>query len=299
MGWRPTMRLADKWLAQISFNANGLQTPNANNPLQPGDYVLTISDVMTGDETKGAGARLDGDYNGSPTGLFQFHFTIPDPKLGVENLVTSTNSQYVQTTSTPAGMGLGREQSVRSVAIDHSGDFVVVWTSYGQDDSNDPNGAGIYFSLYDRNNNLLKTGQVNTYTKGNQDDATVAMDAVGDFVVVWESQGEDPDGSWGIYAQRFDSKGNALGVEFRVNTITTNDQRDPAVACDDLGNFVVVWATQGQSFSYFNDIDGQYFDYNGNPVGNEFMVNSQDLPGTKLPDGTRMSIQAWLCFLGA
>ena len=43
---------------------------------------------------------------------------------------------------------------------------------------------------------------------------------------------------------------------------------------NDYGNFVIVWATKGQNFGYFNDIHGQIFDTNGQKVGNEFRVNS-------------------------
>ena len=148
-------------------------------------------------------------------------------------------------------------------------------------DPNSATDAGVYMRMYDRNNNPL-TGEmlVNTYTIGNQTSPSIAMDASGDFVVVWASQGQDPDGSWGIYGQRFNSVGQKVGGEFRVNSNYTNDQVAPAVAMDDFGNFVVVWATDGQSYSYFNDIHAQRFDADGQMVGSEFRVNSQNIPGT-------------------
>ncbi len=90
------------------------------------------------------------------------------------------------------------------------------------------------------------------------------MDADGDFVIVWASEGQDPnDSSWGIYGQRFNSMGAKVGGEFRVNTNTANDQVSPAVAMDSQGDFIVVWATQGQSYSYFNTVKGQIYDYDG------------------------------------
>ena len=60
---------------------------------------------------------------------------------------------------------------------------------------------------------------------------------------------------------------------------TTNNQVAPAVAMNSFGDFVIVWATKGQSFSYFNDIHGQMYDRFGNTVGGEFRVNSADIPG--------------------
>ena len=44
--------------------------------------------------------------------------------------------------------------------------------------------------------------QVNTYTTGGQAFPAVAMDAAGDFVVTWQSNGEDGS-SYGVYAQRY------------------------------------------------------------------------------------------------
>ncbi len=53
---------------------------------------------------------------------------------------------------------------------------------------------------------------VNTTTSNNQSNAQLAVDASGDFVVVWESQAQDNlDGKSGVYAQRFSS-----GVTFSV-----------------------------------------------------------------------------------
>ena len=86
--------------------------------------------------------------------------------------------------------------------------------------------------------------RVNTYTSGRQNNASVASDAAGNFVVLWEA---NQDGSnSGVFAQRYDSAGSALGGEFRVNTYTPHSQDIPAVASDSSGNFVVVWQSYGQ-----------------------------------------------------
>ena len=105
-------------------------------------------------------------------------------------------------------------------------------------------GAGVYLRLFDRNDNPL-TGEilVNSTIAGDQRNATVAVDADGELIVVWQSDSQDPDGSAGIYARRYDSVGNPLSGEFRVNLNTTDDQFNPAVAMDNSGNFVIVWGT--------------------------------------------------------
>src|SRR5205814_1251353 len=64
--------------------------------------------------------------------------------------------------------------------------------------------------------------RANTYTTNAQNQSTVATDASGNYVVVWQSRGQDGSG-YGIYAQRYNFNAVALGTEFRVNTYTTND----------------------------------------------------------------------------
>lgn len=67
-----------------------------------------------------------------------------------------------------------------------------------------------------------------------------------------------------------------LGEEFQVNTYTTNPQREPGVASNAGGDFVVVWASEGSSGSDNSDysIQGQRYASDGSPVGGEFQVNT-------------------------
>jgi hypothetical protein len=114
--------------------------------------------------------------------------------------------------------------------------------------------------------------QVNTYTTGAQWVSSVAADATGNSVVVWESIGQDGSGS-GIFGQRYDSAGAALGGEFQVNSYTSSNQRGPSIASDGTGNFVVVWESSGQDGSR-TGIFGQRYDSEGVARGDEFRVNS-------------------------
>src|SRR5207253_1516987 len=72
--------------------------------------------------------------------------------------------------------------------------------------------------------------QVNTTTAAEQQFPAVAADARGGFTIAWSSHGQDPDQSWGVYAQRFDAAGARDGSEFRVNTTTADDQEFASVA---------------------------------------------------------------------
>jgi subtilisin-like proprotein convertase family protein len=329
--------ISRKYEALLTFDGNGLDS--LVSPLGSGDYVLTVSDTIWDvadnyDATTGQfiGNALDGDFDGNagtrPTGSgyagFKFHFTVvATPQLGAEFRVNEakTFEDSLGASLSRYGVDYAREESTRSVAIDHDGDFAVVWTRYGADgDSNpnspdfDPNAAtngGIYLRLFRPKRVgddptapefIPLTGDVlvNQYTKGNQRNAAVAMDADGDLIVVWESEGEDPDGSKGIFARRFSAIGEPLGPEFRVHSNTPNDQFNPSVACDPSGNFVVVWASAGQPFSYFNDIRAQRFDYQGQRLGSEFRVNQQNIPGSGItPGGSEVNPTVAMSYTGA
>ncbi|MFO1432156.1 MAG: hypothetical protein U1F76_18760 [Candidatus Competibacteraceae bacterium] len=156
-----------------------------------------------------------------------------------------------------------------AVAMDATGDFVVVWESDGQDGDRE----GIYAQRY----NAVGVPQgpefrVNTYTTSYQRSPVVAMDATGNFVVIWESDGQDGSDS-GIYAQRYDTVGTPQGTEFQINTYTDKAQDQPAVAMDAAGNFVVTWRSDGQDGSD-GGIYARRYDAAGVPQGTEFQVNT-------------------------
>jgi hypothetical protein len=161
------------------------------------------------------------------------------------------------------------DQYSPELAAGTAGDFVVVWTSLAQDGS----GTGIVGQRYDAMGAPIGGEfRVNTYTTGQQLGNVVAVDARGHFVVVWQSAGQD--GSFdGIFGQRYDPAGQAVGSEFRVNTFTTQVQARPAVAVDAAGRFLVVWMSYGADGSGFG-ISGQRYDATGQRLGSEFPVNT-------------------------
>jgi hypothetical protein len=160
-------------------------------------------------------------------------------------------------------------QDFPAMAMDGNGNFVVSWESYGQDGSN----WGVYARRF--NNDGVSVGnefKVNTYTAANQWKSAAAMDADGDFVIVWESVNQDGSG-YGIYGQRYNNAGTPQGVEFRVNTTTTNSQRDPAIAMDADGDFVVTWASMNQDGQQWG-VYARRYNNAGEPQSGEFLVNT-------------------------
>lgn len=160
-------------------------------------------------------------------------------------------------------------QYAPGVAMDGLGNFVVVWDSRYQD--------GSYFGVFGQRfssagSPLGSEFRANSFTVNDQLDPAVAADGSGDFIVAWKST--DQDGSnYGVFGRRFNSAGVPQGSDFQVNSYTTNDQGPPAVAADDAGNFVVVWASRYQDGSDYG-VFGQRFDPAGAPAGSEFQVNT-------------------------
>jgi len=168
-----------------------------------------------------------------------------------------------------------------SVTSLRDGGFVVVWESLWQGGST----YGVYGQMYDFNGNKVGPEfQVHPSTTAWHESPSIASLTDGGFVVVWDSN--VLDGSYlGVYGQRFDSNGNKIGSEFRVNTWTTDWQENPSIASLPDGGFVVVWSSgcgygweptctgtsqDGSSWGVY----GQRFDSNGNKVGSEFQVNT-------------------------
>jgi hypothetical protein len=149
------------------------------------------------------------------------------------------------------------------------GGFVVVWESDGQDGS----AKGIFAQRLDASGTAIGIEfLVNTYTTGDQSDPAIDVDASGDFVIVWTSDLQDGDAE-GAFGQRFAASGAPVGGEFQVNTYTTADQRNPAVAMDHSADFVVVWESDGQDGSDAG-IFARRYDSVGTPQGSELQVNT-------------------------
>ena len=169
-------------------------------------------------------------------------------------------------------------QSMPAAAADADGDFVVVWHSSGSLET-DTSFLSIQGQRYASDGSTQGTQfQVNSFTTSFQQAPSVAADADGDFVVIWESfasSGTDTS-TWSIQGQRYASDGSTQGAQFQVNTYTTGSQYFPAVAADADGDFVVVWDSNGSSETDTSSwsVQGQRYASDGSAQGAQFQVNS-------------------------
>jgi hypothetical protein len=166
-------------------------------------------------------------------------------------------------TSTPDDQGAPR------VASDAAGNFVVVWYTDNQYTTN----SDVLGQRFDAAGGPLGPEfRVNTYTTQFQASQSVAFDTSGNFIVTWESYGQDGS-HFGVFAQRYASSGAPLGPEFRVNSYTPLEQSTPWVAVDASGSFVIAWNSRYHDGSG-QGVFGQRYDGSGAPLGSEFRVNA-------------------------
>lgn len=174
-------------------------------------------------------------------------------------------------------------QRFPDVAVGPNNDFVVVWESYGSD-------GGAFETTSIRGQRFASDGstvggefQVNTYTLGVAVNEywypTVAMNANGDFLVVWGSIGSAGDDNlpedYSIQGRLFASDGTPQGSQFQVNSYTTGNQREPRVSgTRPAGDFLVTWQSAGSNADNSGSIRGQHYDSQGNVLGGPFQLNT-------------------------
>jgi len=119
----------------------------------------------------------------------------------------------------------------------------------------------------------------------------MAIDANGNFVIAWEDKRND---IYEIFLQRYLSDGTPIGANFTVeDTVYSEWQLSPSVACDSDGNFIVTWR-DNRNGDY--DIFSKRFFNDGTPMENSFQVNSDNgihyksLPCISLQDDGRFII---------
>ena len=165
------------------------------------------------------------------------------------------------------------KQADSSVTGLADGGFVVTWESRAQDDSSNISATGIYGQRYDASGATVGLEfLINTEVVGYQSNSSVTDLADGGFIVTWQSSDQDSD-DYGIFGQRFDVFGDAVGLEFQINTEVMWGQLNASVTSLADGGFVVTWESERQNDNGA-EIYGQRFDALGDTVGAEFHINT-------------------------
>lgn len=160
------------------------------------------------------------DYQDSGAGVLARRFDSSGATLGFIG-VSTTEPSY---------------QDPPDIAMNDSGDFVVVWTAFPSS-----GGRSIKGRLFDSAGSP-KGGDfvASSSTTSGDERPAVSMDEAGGFVVVWGNQRGDDYGR-GVSGRAFDGSGAAQGLEFQVATRQQAQQSGPDVTVDPAGNAVAVW----------------------------------------------------------
>ena len=112
--------------------------------------------------------------------------------------------------------------------------------------------------------------RVNTSASGANSNSRVTALADGGWVVTWA--GPDSDQT-GIFQQRYDSSGAAVGSQTGVNTTTASFQDTAGITALPDGGWVVVWRSGGNQDGNLSGVYMQRFDVHGDAAGTETLVN--------------------------
>jgi hypothetical protein len=136
-----------------------------------------------------------------------------------------------------------------SVAVDASGEFVVTWAI----------GPFPYDIVAQHFSSdaiaVTEPYMVNTCLQGNQGHPRVAGHGQGEYLIIWDSQGQDGSCS-GVYGQRCRRDGELIGAEVQINTFVQGRQwyGDVAAGGD---KYVVIWISEnqdGSGYGIFGDL---------------------------------------------
>jgi len=187
------------------------------------------------------------------------------------------------------------ESSPPDFGIDANGNFVVTWESFEEDGS----GWGVYARRFDAAGNAVSgVFQVNTFTTGDQHAPAIGMDGEGNFLIVWQSNGQDGDG-YGIYGQWYNSFGNAIGGEFQINTDSVGQQSLPDVSLVTAAGSTVAVVTWQGGDAEAEGIRAKIFSSLGDTSGSsEFQVNtnadgSQTRPAVSMSSDGSQFVIVW------
>jgi hypothetical protein len=163
------------------------------------------------------------------------------------------------------------DQTLPAVSMAPEGDFIVVWTSWGQDGDQ----SGVFAQRFSRTGALLgQEFRVNFETRGRQENPDITMDGLGNVVMCWQRYALDGEG-YAVYARTFDRTAQLKGEEFMVHEASSDWQVFPAVDSDAEGNFLVAWQDRSVEGNRF-DIMARLFNGYGQPLGASFRVDSED-----------------------
>ncbi len=235
----------------------------------------TAADLQVNGRTSGSQGNpaLAADSAGNSVVVWSSYYTTTGRSNDILARRLDPNGMFLEDEFVVNGKSEGN-QTEPAVASSRRGDFAVVWQGPGPEEEDiflrlfDPNGVAVTDDLL-----------VNLNTPGRQLYPSVMRSDAGTIIVVWESRitTGDVDRSY-VCVQLFDPNGSGRGGEILTDD-PLNDCRNPDVAVDGSGSFVVTWLRETGA----DRIVARRFDPNGVPAGEPFEVSTARITSITRP----------------
>ncbi len=157
------------------------------------------------------------------------------------------------------------------LCVDSTGQIDVAWTSADGFPLFQPNHKGVSMRRISPAGALLGAETVVAPPLASTAPVAISCGTLGNFVNVWESDQAPSTDRADILGARYNKLGRRLGNVFRVNSVTLDNQKNPAISHDSKGHFVVVWEHNLLSGGAVN---GRRFTLNGVATGTDFPIDT-------------------------
>jgi len=153
-----------------------------------------------------------------------------------------------------------------AIAIDSNNRIIITWE--------DPRYGGdmVFARIFDSNGNPLTDDFRVDQDPDRGSDSSIAANRNDHYMIAWEETrlAQVPEND-DIFARIFDSTGNALTDEFRVDQATgLTEAGEPVIATNSNNEFTIAWTDFRAGHG---DIFARRFDMNGTPLENEFRID--------------------------
>ncbi len=170
-------------------------------------------------------------------------------------------------------------QFLAHIAPKANGEFMVVWSSSGQDGD----GYGAFLRHLDFEGVPFGSEfQVNSDSTGVQFGYQPITFSDGHALVPFSS--DDGDG-YDTFLREIDSTGSPIGLDFQINTTTTGDQYAPQLIKQPGESFLVVWADDDAGLH----INGRLYSANTIPLTAEFQISAASVTPSPFPKAATQS----------
>lgn len=178
--------------------------------------------------------------------------------------------------------------------------FILIWGQYNslRDFNND-----IYFQIYNQDFTIYKIQtKISLYYNLNEmypSGAVIINVNTNQFRFVFCWQSYYYNGSWDIFARIFNSDFTIFKEEFMVNSYSNYEQKGAIVVYlkNTDGKFAIFYTSDGINNSSY-DIVGQVFDFNGNKIGVEIVINNYRYNSQFLDSVYSTDKYIWLSWYG-